>query len=172
MVLVFNVVGFALDDEPAARGHEAPSAAYFVLTLPVSSHFTGSMTLFLSPFGLPWRFEKASIMMSMEPLFWSCEARKHTTQVLAPRESTYFHPVVIEGVTNVQERCLAGRRVGHLGLETAKLLRVFLPSGRIVIEGMSAHGFQRLIHHKSVLRRIRCIEFWNSCLPAQKSGRC
>jgi hypothetical protein len=66
VVLVPKVVGFALDDAPAL-GQEAPAAAYLVLTLPVSSHFTGLMTLFLSPLGLPCRFEKASIMISIEP---------------------------------------------------------------------------------------------------------
>jgi len=47
-------------------GQEAPGAANFVLTLPVHSHSTGFITLFLLPFGLPWMFEKPSIMMSIE----------------------------------------------------------------------------------------------------------
>jgi len=80
-VLVFEVVGFALDDA-LETGQEAPAAAYLVLTLPVSSHFTGLMTLFLSPFGLPWRFEKASIMISMEPFDCSGGACKHSTQII------------------------------------------------------------------------------------------
>ena len=49
-----------------ALGQDAPGAAYFVLTLPVHSQCTGFITSFLLPFGLPWMFEKASIMMSME----------------------------------------------------------------------------------------------------------
>jgi hypothetical protein len=52
---------------PALVGHTAPSAAYFVLTRPVSCHSTPLMTFFLSPLGLPWMFEKPSIMMSIEP---------------------------------------------------------------------------------------------------------
>lgn len=43
----------------------APAAAYFVLTRPVSSHCTFLITSFLLVPGLPWMFEKASIMMSM-----------------------------------------------------------------------------------------------------------
>lgn len=49
-----------------ALGQDAPGAAYFVLILPVHSQFTGFITSFLLPFGLPWMFKKASIMMSME----------------------------------------------------------------------------------------------------------
>jgi hypothetical protein len=56
-----GVVGAAL------VGQLAPSAAYFVFTRPVSCHSTPLITLFLSPLGLPCVFEKASIMMSMEP---------------------------------------------------------------------------------------------------------
>ena len=139
VALVFNVVGFALDDAPETGGHEAPAAAYLVLTLPVSSHFTGWMTLFLSPFGLPWRFEKASIIISMEPFPCSCEVRKHATR-MARGQLTHMHPGVIERIANVQEHCLASRRVGNLGLETAVLLRLFLPSDRVAIVGVSAHG--------------------------------
>lgn len=58
-----GVVGAA----PAFVGHTAPSAAYFVLTRPVSCHSTPWMTLSLLLFGSPWMFEKASIMMSIEP---------------------------------------------------------------------------------------------------------
>jgi hypothetical protein len=58
-----GVVGAA----PALVGQLAPSAAYFVFTRPVSCHSTPLITLFLSPLGLPCMFEKASIMMSMEP---------------------------------------------------------------------------------------------------------
>jgi len=80
-VLVVEVVGFALD-AALETGHEAPAAVYLVLTLPVSSHFTGWMTFFLSPFGLPWRFEKASTMMSMEPVPWGCEVCQHATRTI------------------------------------------------------------------------------------------
>lgn len=48
--------------------------------------------------------------------------------------------MIIKGVANVQERRLAGRRVGHLGLKAAVLLRVFLPSDRVTVVGVSAHG--------------------------------
>jgi hypothetical protein len=171
-VLVFIVVGFALDDEPETGGHEAPGAAYLVLTLPVSSHFTGWMTLFLSPFGLPWRFEKASIMISMEPFDCSCEVCKYPTVKLACASLAHFHPVVIEGVTNVQEHSLAGRRVGHLGFETTILLRLLLPSHRIAIVGRSAHGFQRLIQDKLVIRATRCVKSRKSSSPARRLGRC
>jgi hypothetical protein len=58
-----GVVGVA----PAFVGHTAPSAAYFVLTRPVSCHSTPLMTSFLLALGFPWMFEKASIMMSIDP---------------------------------------------------------------------------------------------------------
>jgi hypothetical protein len=58
-----GVVGAA----PAFVGHTAPSAAYFVLTRPVSCHSTPLITSFLLPLGFPWMFEKASIMMSIDP---------------------------------------------------------------------------------------------------------
>jgi hypothetical protein len=61
-VCIFVVVGAA-----PAVGQLAPSAAYFVFTRPVSCHSTPLITLFLSPLGLPCMFEKASIMISMEP---------------------------------------------------------------------------------------------------------
>jgi hypothetical protein len=64
---VCDFVGDALvGAELALVGHTAPSAVYFVLTRPVSCHSTPLMTLFLSPLGLPWMFEKPSIMMSIE----------------------------------------------------------------------------------------------------------
>jgi hypothetical protein len=58
-----GVVGAA----PALVGQLAPSAAYFVLTRPVSCHSTPLITSFLLPLGLPWMFEKASTMISIEP---------------------------------------------------------------------------------------------------------
>ena len=53
--------------------------------------------------------------------------------------STHMDILVIEGVTDVHEHCLASRRIGHLGLEAAVLLRLLLPSRRIAIVGCSAH---------------------------------
>jgi hypothetical protein len=38
VVVAFDVVGFALDAATLDTGHDAPAAAYLVLTLPVSSH--------------------------------------------------------------------------------------------------------------------------------------
>jgi hypothetical protein len=37
-VVALDVVGFALDTAALDTGHDAPGAAYWVLTLPVSSH--------------------------------------------------------------------------------------------------------------------------------------
>lgn len=57
---------FEDEDEAAVGGHDAPSAAYLVLTLPVSSQLTGLITVFLLPLGLPCTAVKAEIMMSSE----------------------------------------------------------------------------------------------------------
>jgi hypothetical protein len=46
------VVGFAVDAVLDTEGHDAPLAVYLVLTLPVSSHWTFLMTMFLSLPGL------------------------------------------------------------------------------------------------------------------------
>lgn len=56
-------VGLTLE---STVGHDAPGAAYFVFTFPVSSQVTGSITLFLSPLGLLCMWENASIMMSID----------------------------------------------------------------------------------------------------------
>jgi hypothetical protein len=70
-VCIFVGVG-VVGAVPALVGQLAPSAAYFVLTRPVSCHSTPLITSSLLPLGLPWMFEKASTMISMEPFPCSC----------------------------------------------------------------------------------------------------
>jgi hypothetical protein len=142
--VAFDVVGFALD-EALDGGHDAPAAAYFVLTLPVSSHWTPLMTLFLFPLGLPSRLEYASIMMSIEPLDCSCGYCEQVVQLLSIVPSgSYPHIRIIERIADVQEHGLAGGRVRDFRLETAELLSLLLPSSWVAVVRGSAHMFQRL----------------------------
>jgi len=64
-------VGLDFATNAAAEGHDAPAAAYFVLTRPVSSQWTGLITVFLFPFGLPCRAVKGESMMSSDSGYWS-----------------------------------------------------------------------------------------------------
>jgi hypothetical protein len=133
------VVWVGVGAGPALVGQLTPSAAYFVLTQPVSSHSRPSITSFLLPLGLLWVLENASIMRSMQPGGWCSISMPGA---MNSKNRKYLQErIVFEYVTDVHGHLLASFRVLDHSFKTTGARRC-LPTSCVVVVRLAAHGFE------------------------------